>query len=70
MLTIYGRYNVSWPSAVSELTEVDALPCAEVQPSVCYWNIDADAKQGTFGMCRHIVQSFKSVVIVWFSLLD
>lgn len=63
-------YNPSCTSIITELTEIDALPCAEIQTSVGYRNADANTAERALGMSRHVIRTFKNVVVVWLVLLD
>ncbi len=65
-----GCYDATLSSVVAELAEIDSLPCAEVQASVGDRNADADATEGAFGVCWHVVSAFKDVIIVWLVFLD
>ena len=55
---------------VSEFAEVDALPCAHVKPAVGDRDGEADAEEGAFCVCRHVVRTFHCVLVIWFSFLD
>ena len=51
-------------SFVTELTEIDALPRAEVQSAVSNGDIDAHASYDALRMGWHVVRIFKNVPIV------
>ena len=55
---------------MTELTQIDALPGAQVQPTVRDRDGQTHAEKRTFGMGRHVVGAFQHVVIVGFSLPD
>ena len=62
--------DTSGSTIITEFAKVNALPCAKIQSSVGDRNSDADTKQRTFCMRRHIVRTFQHMVIVRFVLLD
>ena len=55
---------MSAASVVAELTKIDALPGAKVEPSVSDGNVDAHTRNDALGMCGHIVRSSKYMTIV------
>lgn len=50
---------MSAASVVAELTKIDALPSAKVEPSVSDGNVDAHTGNDALGMCWHIVRAFE-----------
>ena len=62
---IYNRcHHLSCSAIVAELTEIDALPCAEIQSPVSNGDVDAHAPDDALRMGGHIVRSFKDVLVV------
>ena len=55
---------MSAASVVAELTEIDALPGAKVEPSVGDGNVDAHTRNDALGMCGHVVTSLKCMLVV------
>ena len=55
---------MSATSVVAELTKIDALPSAKVEPSVGDRDVDAHTGNDALGMCGHIVTSLKCVLVV------
>jgi hypothetical protein len=64
LLSYNCYYQFSGAAVVAELTEVDALPCAEVQPAISNGDGDADTAQRGLGVSRHIVCSFQRMLIL------
>ena len=64
-----SSYDTTFTSVVTELTEIDTLPCAEIQTTFCDGNADAHATECALCVCRHVIRAFKDVVIVWLVLL-
>ena len=65
----YHRCHYPAASAiVAKLTQVDALPCAEVQTAVGDGDAEADSRETAFGMSRHVVVALEGVVIIRFAL--
>ena len=58
LLFVDSGNNTSSPAVIAKLAQINALPCAKIQSSVGDGNGDADTKQRTFGMRRHIVGTF------------
>ena len=58
ILLVDSGNNTSSAAVIAELAQVNALPCAKIQSSVGDGNGEADTKQRTFGMRRHIVGTF------------
>ena len=54
---------------VSEFTQIDALPGAQIKPAGGDRNGKADAEKGTLCMCRHIIGTFHRVFIIWLPFL-
>lgn len=69
-LFIYSSHNPPRPTIVSELAEIDALPRTEVEPSVGDGDAEADAKERTLGMGRHVVGTLQHMVVVRLVLPD
>lgn len=63
-------YNTTFTSIITEFTEIDALPCAEIQATFSDGNADTYTAYCALGVCRHVIRSFKDMVIVWFVLFD
>lgn len=63
-LSYYRRHDSPGPSVISELTEVNALPGAEVQSPVSDRNVDANTRDDALCVCWHIVGAFKNVAVV------
>ena len=64
----YHRCHYPAASAiVAKLTQVDALPCAEVQTAVGDGDAEADSRETAFGMSRHVVVALEGVVIIRFA---
>ena len=55
---------MSATSVVAELTKIDALPGAKVEPSVSDGDVDAHTGNDALGMCGHVVRAFKYMSIV------
>ena len=55
---------MSGAAIIAELAEVDSLPGAEIQASARDRNVDAHTRHDALGVCRHVVGSFESVLIV------
>ena len=55
---------MSAASVVAELTEIDALPGAKVEPSVSDGDVDAHTGNDALGMCGHVVRTFEDMSIV------
>ena len=55
---------MSATSVVAELTKIDALPGAKVEPSVGDGDIDAHTRNDALGVCGHFVRAFKNMSIV------
>ena len=70
ILLVDSGNNTSSAAVIAELAQVNALPCAKIQSSVGDGNSEADTKQRAFCMRRHIVSTFKHMVVVWLVLLD
>ena len=51
---------MSATSVVSELTKIDALPGAKVEPSVSDGNVDAHTGNYALSMCGHIVRALRT----------
>ena len=66
---VYRGNDAARATVVAELAEVDALPCAEVETAVGDGYGDAHAEEAALGMGRHVVRSFKDVVVVWLVFL-
>lgn len=58
LLFVDSGNNTSSPTVIAKLAQINALPCAKIQSSVGDRNGEADSKQRTFGMRRHIVGTF------------
>ena len=69
-LFIYSSHNPPRPTIVSELAEIDTLPRTEVEPSVGDGDAEADAKERTLGMGRHVVGTLQHMVVVRLALPD
>ena len=63
-LSYYRCYDFPGSSVISELTEVNALPGAQVEPSVGDGNVDAHTGNDALGMCGHVVRAFEDVTVV------
>ena len=57
-------HHLPCSAVVAELTEIDALPCSEVQSPVSNGNVDAHARNDALSMSWHIVRAFENVLIV------
>lgn len=55
---------MSATSVVAELTKIDALPGAKVEPSVSDGNVDAHTGNDALGMSGHVVTSLKCMLVV------
>lgn len=55
---------MSAASVVAELTKIDALPGAKVEPSVGDGNVDAHTGNDALGMCGHIIRAFEDMTVV------
>lgn len=58
-------HHLPCSAVVAELTEIDALPHAEIQSSVGDGNVDAYACYDALRMSWHIVRPFKDVSVFW-----
>ena len=67
VLVTVNRYDdFSTSPKISMLSQIDPLPCAKIEPAVCYGNGERVSKQGAFDVGGHIVTPFVSVNIVGF----
>ena len=57
-------HHLPCSAVVAELTEIDALPCSEVQSPVSNGNVDAYACYDALCVSRHVVRPFKDVSVV------
>lgn len=57
--------QLSSSSIVAVFAKVNALPCTEIESSVGDGNRDADTAESGLGVCRHVVRTFESVLVVW-----
>ena len=57
-------HHLPCSSFVTELTEIDALPRAEVQSAVSNGDIDAHASYDALRMDWHVVRAFEDVTVV------
>ena len=65
ILFSYNCYNqLSGAAEVAKLTEVDALPGAEIQSAIGDGNGDADTTQCRFGVGRHIVSTLQCMFVL------
>ena len=65
ILFSYNCYNqLSGTAEVAKLTEVDALPGAEIQSAIGDGNGDADTTQCRFGVGRHIVSTLQCMFVL------
>ena len=55
---------MSAATVVAELTKIDALPSAKVEPSIGDGDVDAHTGNDTLGMCWHIITSLKCMLVV------
>ena len=55
---------MSATSVVAELTKIDALPGAKVEPSVSDGDVDAHTGNDALGMSGHVVTSLKCMLVV------
>ena len=55
---------MSAASVVAELTKIDTLPGAKVEPSVSDGDVDAHTRNDALGMSGHVVRAFKNMSIV------
>lgn len=69
-LSIYRSHDLSRPTIVAELAEVNALPRTEIQPAIRDRDGEAHTKEGTLGMGWHIIVTFQYVVVIRLVLLD
>ena len=63
-----GGDDTASRSAVTEFAEVDALPCAEVEPAPGDGNREFDPGERRFGMGGHVVVAFERMDVVGFAL--
>ena len=67
-LSYYRGHYPAASAIVAKLTQVDALPCAEVQTAVGDGDAEADSRETAFGMSRHVVVALEGVVVIRFAL--
>lgn len=65
-----GRHDPASRSPVAEFAEVDALPDAQSEASADDRKGEADAREGRFGVRRHVVVAFERVGVVAFAFAD
>lgn len=70
LLGVEGEDKGAGTAVVSEFTEVDTLPCSEVEASVGYGNGEGDICKGRFGVGRHVVEPLHRMVIIWLTFRD
>lgn len=65
ILLSYNRYyQLPGAAEIAELTEIDALPRAKVQPTTGNGDGDTDTTQRGFGVSRHIVGTLQRMLIL------
>ena len=69
-LSIYRSHDLSRPTIVAELAEVDALPRTKIQPVIGDGDGEAHTEEGTLGMGWHVIIAFQYVVVIRLVLLD
>ena len=57
-------HHLPCSAVVAELTEIDALPCSEVQSPVSNGNVDAHARNDALSVSWHIIGPLKDVSVV------
>lgn len=70
LIAYYGCHDFSFASIVSELAEIDALPCAEVETAFGDRYAETDATECALGMGWHIIGTFQNMVVVRFVFLN
>ena len=60
----YGSDDFSCTAVISELTEINTLPCAEIQPSVGNGNRNRRADYRRLGMGRHVIVALHGMRVV------
>ena len=55
---------MSAASVVTELTEIDALPRAEVKSAVSNGDVDAHTGNDALRMCGHVIRAFEDMTVV------
>ena len=58
------HYYLPFTAVVAELTEIDALPCAEIQSPIGDRNVDAHARNDALSVSWHIIAPLKDVSVV------
>lgn len=57
-------HHLPCSAVVAELTEIDALPCSEVQSPVSDGDVNAHSRNDALRMSWHVVRTFKDVPVV------
>ena len=61
---------MTFTSVITELAEIDSLPCAEIQATFRDGNADTHTAEGTLCMSRHVIRTFEDMVIIRFIVFD
>lgn len=57
-LSIYRSHDLSRPTIVAELAEINALPRTEIQPAIRDRDGEAHTEEGTLGMGWHVLNLY------------
>lgn len=57
-LSIYRSHDLSRPTIVAELAEVNALPRTEIQPAIGDGDGEAHTEEGSLGMGWHVLNLY------------
>ncbi len=57
-LSIYRSHDLSRPTIVAELAEVDALPRTKIQPVIGDGDGETHTEEGTLGMGWHVLNLY------------
>lgn len=57
-LSIYRSHDLSRPTIVAELAEVNALPRTEIQPAIRDRDGEAHTEEGSLGMGWHVLNLY------------
>ena len=60
----YCSNNVSRTTMVAKFTQVDTLPCAEVETAVGDGDGEASTEEGALGVGRHVIGSLHGMGVV------
>lgn len=64
------RNKVSCSSIISKFTEIYPLPCTHIEFAMSDGDADFSPDERGFGVCRHIIITLKSVLIIRLSFPD